>query len=150
MYASGLLHKKGKKRKSSRGGNSCCPVIRIKCSWPKGRGQKGGGEAAKPLAQRLKEFKAAKASAATAAGSHAGPKGPLSGAKLFGGWKGIIPGQTMDALQKAARQAKNCTVMVGGRTYKGLTATQATRKVGAAVREQKAKRCMPLVKRSGR
>ena len=151
MYASGLLHKKKSSKSSKRrsgGGNACCPVIRIKCSWPKGRGAK----AAEPqgLMARLKAFKAAKATMVSAASSAAGPKGSLGGAKLFGGWKGIIPGHTAAALETAARQAKNCTVMVGKRTYKGMTAAQATRKVGAAVREQKAKRCMPLVKRSGR
>lgn len=146
MHASALFHakkprkQKSKARASRSDDNPCCPVIRIKCKWPKGRGARV--KQMPTLAQRLKAYSVAKAAMMKTASSGIGPRGPL------GGLKNIIPGHTTEALANAARMAKNCTVTIGRVTTRAMTAAQATRRIGVAIRAQKAKRCTPKVERS--
>ena len=57
MRASNLLHRKG--GRSSSAGNSCCPIIRVKCTRP--HKQHTHPEAAMSLSERLAKYKKAKA-----------------------------------------------------------------------------------------
>ena len=122
--------------------NSCCPVIRVKCSRP--HSQHTHPEAQMTLAQRFARYKKAKGKFLKAAGlSGTGPIHAEHEATSIV----RVPKATVEKIARAAANpAATCTVTMGSKKYKGLTGQQASKKVAALKRELTRKRCIAQVK----
>lgn len=124
-------------RRSS-GGNSCCPVIRVRCRRKYGRGVDSTITARAARGGKLSRVKKLKAQLRRAL-SGIGNVHPHSEHTS-------LPAAAVTAAKAAGNPAMACTVSMGGRQWK-LKGAAVGQKVSALVNAQKAKRCIPLVQR---
>lgn len=141
------------KRKSSAGNNSCCPVIHVKCAWAKARPGRGSTVVGSPsLAQRLIAYKEGKLKALKAKHGLAGYAenyGSINwGAKpAASAVATVAQAAGSSSVAKQMRRPGICTVRIGDGKAMKMSSAKAARFVARAVKAQRRRRCLPVVKK---